>query len=60
MFPQASEQFADVFFVLFEIIRIDEDVIEMHLSNKSPRMSFINCWNAAGELVRPNGMTNHS
>ena len=29
VFPQASEQFADVFLVLFEIIGIDEDVIEI-------------------------------
>ena len=29
MFPQASEQFADVFLVLFEIVGIDEDVIEI-------------------------------
>ena len=26
MFPKASEQFADVFLVLFEIVRIDEDI----------------------------------
>ena len=26
VFPQASEQFADVFLVLFEIVRIDEDI----------------------------------
>ena len=29
VFPQASEQFADVFLMLFEIIGIDEDVIEI-------------------------------
>ena len=29
VFPQASEQFADVFLVLFEIVGIDEDVIEI-------------------------------
>ena len=60
VFPKALEQFADVFFVLFEIVRIDGNIIEMHLSDKSPRMSYINRWNMAGELVRPNGITNHS
>ena len=29
VFPQASEQFADVFLVLFEIVGIDEDVIKI-------------------------------
>ena len=29
VFPEASEQFADVFLVLFEIIGIDEDVIKI-------------------------------
>ena len=29
MFPQASEQFTDVFLVLFEIVGIDEDIIEI-------------------------------
>ena len=28
VFPQASEQFVDVFLVLFEIVRIDEDIIK--------------------------------
>ena len=29
VFPEASEQFADVFLVLFEIVGIDKDVIEI-------------------------------
>ena len=29
MFPKVSEQFTDVFLVLFEIVRMDEDVIEI-------------------------------
>ena len=29
VFPQASEQFADVFLVLFEIVGIDEDIIKI-------------------------------
>ena len=29
VFPQASEQFADGFLVLFEIVGIDKDVIEI-------------------------------
>ena len=29
VFPKMSEQFTDVFLVLFEIVRIDEDVIEI-------------------------------
>ena len=29
VFPQASEQFADVFLVLLEIVGIDEDIIEI-------------------------------
>ena len=29
MFPEASEEFMDVFFMLFEIVRIDKDVIEI-------------------------------
>ena len=29
MFPEASEQFTNVFLVLIEIVRIDEDVIEI-------------------------------
>ena len=29
VFPKASEQFVDVFLVLFEIVGIDEDIIEI-------------------------------
>ena len=29
MFPKASEQFADMFLVLFEIVGIDKDVIKI-------------------------------
>ena len=29
MFPKPSEQFADVFLVLFEIVGLDEDVIQI-------------------------------
>ena len=29
MFPKASEQFTDVFLVLFEIVRIDKDIIKI-------------------------------
>jgi len=49
-------------FVLGNIVRIDEDAVQIYDDNDVDHiheMMFINLWKEAGALVSPSGITDH-
>jgi len=63
VFTEASEHFMDMVTMEIRIVGVDEDVIQVNkdtISRRLPKMSFMNHWKAARELVSPKGITHHS
>ena len=64
--PKPSEYFPDMGQVLFGVVRIHQDVVQIHdyreseTSIISAKISFMNLWNLAGAFVSPSGITSHS
>src|SRR5882724_1966342 len=60
---ESVKYFSDVSLMFGNVVRVDEDVVQIDDDNDVNHVCedvILKCWKAAGALVSPSGITNHS